>query len=441
MFELRIMDHDNMPLFSAANYTSPFLVWNSAAVFAACILAGSSCQKSLIVKSCSVNINICQKKRSILSEGIHRTGKRHGYPEAALAFTESALEKQKNIKEKNINMRTSGSSYKICLAAVALSLFSLTGCAGKNDQFTDQPSTEMRTLQEDLQADEQRTEAMRQEERSTEAMRPEADEAGKAIADRTEPDSREADWTGYFHGINGAAVIFDSTENCYWICNPKLADTRRSPCSTFKIISSLAALERGVIKADESVRSWSGEVFWNEQWNRDLDFTDAFRASCVWYFREVTDEIGRDVMQEELNRLGYGNCDISDWSGSLNTNNNNPALTGFWIESSLLISPKEQVNVMEAIFGGQTAYSEETLRQLKQVMLLPEQEEEGVLIYGKTGMGKAYGVTVDAWYTGFAENGDRRISFCVYLGETNDKEVTSATARDIAVNIISDYLN
>lgn len=215
VFELRIMDHDNMPLFSAANYTSPFLVWNSAAVFAACILAGSSCQKSLIVKSCSVNINICQKKRSILSEGIHRTGKRHGYPEAALAFTESALEKQKNIKEKNINMRTSGSSYKICLAAVALSLFSLTGCAGKNDQFTDQPSTEMRTLQEDLQADEQRTEAMRQEERSTEAMRPEADEAGKAIADRTEPDSREADWTGYFHEINGAAVIFDSTENCY----------------------------------------------------------------------------------------------------------------------------------------------------------------------------------------------------------------------------------
>lgn len=56
------------------------------------------------------------------------------------------------------------------------------------------------------------------------------------------------------------------------------------------------------------------------------------------------------MIQEELNRLEYGNCDISDWEGRLNTNNSNPVLTGFWIESSLLISPKEQVEVMEHIF-------------------------------------------------------------------------------------------
>lgn len=55
-------------------------------------------------------------------------------------------------------------------------------------------------------------------------------------------------------------------------------------------------------------------------------------------------------MQTELDRLSYGNCDISDWNGGLNTNNNNRALTGFWLESSLLISPKEQVEVLERIF-------------------------------------------------------------------------------------------
>ena len=47
-------------------------------------------------------------------------------------------------------------------------------------------------------------------------------------------------------------------------------------------------------------------------------------------------------MQKELDKLQYGNCDISDWEGRLNTNNSNRALTGFWIESSLMISPKEQ---------------------------------------------------------------------------------------------------
>ena len=74
-------------------------------------------------------------------------------------------------------------------------------------------------------------------------------------------------------------------------------------------------------------------------------------------------------MQKELDKLQYGNCDISDWEGRLNTNNSNRALTGFWIESSLMISPKEQVEVMEHIFGKESNYSEETQNTLKQVML------------------------------------------------------------------------
>ena len=65
------------------------------------------------------------------------------------------------------------------------------------------------------------------------------------------------------------------------------------------------------------------------------------------YYRQVVDDIGKDMMQKELDKLQYGNCDISDWEGRLNTNNNNRTLTGFWIQSSLLISPKEQVEVME----------------------------------------------------------------------------------------------
>lgn len=65
------------------------------------------------------------------------------------------------------------------------------------------------------------------------------------------------------------------------------------------------------------------------------------------YYRQVVDDIGKDMMQKELDKLQYGNCDISDWEGRLNTNNNNRVLTGFWIQSSLLISPKEQVEVME----------------------------------------------------------------------------------------------
>ncbi len=105
-------------------------------------------------------------------------------------------------------------------------------------------------------------------------------------------------------------------------------------------------------------------------------------------------------MQVELDRLQYGNCDISDWEGRLNTNNNNRSLTGFWIESSLLISPKEQTEVMERIFGENSNYSEEAQNELKQVMLVPDTEQTDISIYGKTGMGKADGIVVDAWLQG-----------------------------------------
>lgn len=123
-------------------------------------------------------------------------------------------------------------------------------------------------------------------------------------------------------------------------------------------------------------------------------FEDAFRTSCVWYFREVIDEIGRESMLDGLEKLQYGNCDISDWEGRLNTNNNNRALTGFWIESSLKISPKEQTEVMERIFEKNSQYTEQIQNQLKQVMLSSEQTEEIITIYGKTGMGKANGIPI-----------------------------------------------
>ena len=172
----------------------------------------------------------------------------------------------------------------------------------------------------------------------------------------TEPEIAHADWSEYFNGLNGTAVIYDASNRRYTIYNDELAEARRSPCSTFKIISSLTALEYGILEPRDSTRTWSGEVFWNEDWNRDIDFSEAFRTSCVWYYRQLIDDIGQDRMQEELEKLQYGNCDISDWEGRLNTNNNNRALTGFWIESSLLISPKEQTEVMERIFGENSEY-------------------------------------------------------------------------------------
>lgn len=317
-------------------------------------------------------------------------------------------------------MQNDTASYKKTGIIVLFLLLMLCGCSNGNARSTEKESSERHEETE--------------KNTTTEAVPEEAE------PDTTEAVITEVNWENYFDGINGSAVIYNPSENSYQIYHQEMALTRRSPCSTFKIISSLIALENKVIVPDDSTRKWSGEVFWNEDWNRDINFEDAFRTSCVWYYRGIIDEIGRDVMQEELNKLHYGNCDISDWEGYLNTNNNNRSLTGFWIESSLKISPKEQVEVMERIFGERSVYSQETQNHLKQVMLLSEPNSSNPLIYGKTGLGKLNGVVVDAWFTGFSDTPEGRIYFCVYLGETDGKDVSSTKAKEIAVEIVSGLL-
>ena len=279
---------------------------------------------------------------------------------------------------------------KLYSAVLVIALLALNGCGEKQEtQHVSLPSQSL-------------TASSPQTESETQALSKDSISENIIIEETVcEPIMESMDWSSYFDGLNGSAVIYNPGENSYQIYNQELASTQRSPCSTFKIISSLIGLEKGIIVPEDSVRPWSGEIFWNPDWNQDINFEDAFRASCVWYFRQVIDEIGADTIQKELNRLEYGNCDISDWEGKLNTNNSNRALTGFWIESSLKLSPKEQTEVMERIFGNQSGYSKETLEELKNVMLVSEEKETGLSVYGKTGMGKEDPVVY--FYEGFLD--------------------------------------
>ncbi len=313
---------------------------------------------------------------------------------------------------------------------------------GKTEERTEEGKAEERTGEGKAEEKTEAEKTWQPEPESGSATTEEAaeDTEGNTKGTATEPEIFYADWSGYFNGLNGTAVIYDGSDRRYTIYNDELAEARRPPCSTFKIVSSLTALEHGILEPEDSTRTWSGEVFWNGDWNRDIDFSEAFRTSCVWYYRQLIDDIGKDRMQKELDKLRYGNCDISDWEGRLNTNNNNRALTGFWIESSLLISPKEQAEVMERIFGENSEYAEETQNELKQVMLVSDQERKDIAIYGKTGMGKADGVVVDAWFTGFAESEGGNLYFCIRLGRTDGMDVSSTLAKEIAVRLLEAYI-
>ena len=251
----------------------------------------------------------------------------------------------------------------------------------------------------------------------------------------SEPEVIEIDLASYFGNRKGSAVFYNPNSRVYEVYNLNAANIQRSPCSTFKIASTLAALEYGIITPSKSLRKWSKEIFWHSNWNRDMSLNDAFKGSCVWYYRNIIDEIGKEKIQSFLDGLNYGNNNISDWEGVLNTNSDNRALTGFWIESSLKISPMEQVGMLDRIFGSQSAYQPKNVKSLMEIMKV-DHTETPINIYGKTGYGKMEDVSWDSWFVGMFELSSGRKYFAVHLSESTDPKVTSALAKEIALGII-----
>lgn len=242
------------------------------------------------------------------------------------------------------------------------------------------------------------------------------------------------DYSSYFKGINGTAIFYTPENNHYTVYNQSLSEKRSSPCSTFKIFSTYVALDNKTIDANNSLRKWNGTIYWYDAWNKDIDLDTAFKTSCVWYYRQVIDEIGQHTMQKYIDKFDYGNKDISDWDGKTNLDDDPRDLKGFWLETSLKISPLEQVQLLNRLFSANE--NPMALAKLKELMLVYEDNNTGLKIYGKTGYGVVNGENTDAWFTGFYEINNQRTYYSVRLDDPKNPQALSSTAKEIAINII-----
>lgn len=240
----------------------------------------------------------------------------------------------------------------------------------------------------------------------------------------------------YFANINGTAVFYNPTAQKYKIYNIPLSYKRSSPCSTFKIMSAYIGFSEEKISLQTSSRQWNKTLYWNPVWNKDIAVSEAFKSSCIWYFRRIINETGTKKTQTYLAKYNYGNQDISDWDGKLNTNENHPDLIGFWVESSLLISPIEQTQVLARIFEE----NNQAAQDLKEIMLVADMP---IKIYGKTGMGVRDDKIADAWFVGFYEQEKQNIYFAVRLDDAENPNIAdyrqkaSLIAKQIAIEIIN----
>lgn len=242
------------------------------------------------------------------------------------------------------------------------------------------------------------------------------------------------DYSSYFKGINGTAIFYTPENNHYTVYNQSLSEKRSSPCSTFKIFSTYVGLSSHKLDPNNSTRKWNGTIYWYDAWNKDIDLDTAFKTSCVWYYRQVIDEIGQDTMQKYIDKFDYGNKDISDWDGKTDLDDDPRDLKGFWLETSLKISPLEQVQLLNRLFSANE--NPMALAKLKELMLVYEDNNTGLKIYGKTGYGVVNGENADAWFVGMYEYNSKVTYFAVRLDDPKNPQALSSTAKEIAINII-----
>lgn len=231
------------------------------------------------------------------------------------------------------------------------------------------------------------------------------------------------DLSSHFKDFRESAfVIYDMNNQIFKIHNMELANNRRSPCSTFKIPNSLIGLETGVIKDKDHVLKWDGTKRWNEQWNRDHTLESAFKNSVVWYYQELARQVGKEKMQEYIDKMDYGNKDISG------------GIDQFWLGDSLEISAMEQVRFLTKLVTNHLPFSQRNIDIVKEIMVY--QRGYGYTLRGKTGSGFVENETSWGWYAGYIEH---RNNVYVFASNAEAKEgATGRKVRDIAVTILKE---
>ena len=232
------------------------------------------------------------------------------------------------------------------------------------------------------------------------------------------------DFKQCFEGFTGTFIMYDETNDRYVVFNEPQSVKRLSPCSTFKIYNSLIGLETAVLDKEDvyTLYKWNGTQYPFPAWNHDQTLASATRESVVWYFQVLASRIGAERMQSYLDKIEYGNRDISG------------GLTTFWLRSSLQISAREQVDLLHRLYSGKLPISPDNVEIVKKNITLSE--NNGVHLMGKTGSGFEERKWILGWFVGCVEKQGNRYFFATNIQSPDG--ATGGKAREITKSILKD---
>lgn len=201
-------------------------------------------------------------------------------------------------------------------------------------------------------------------------------------------------------------------------------DCRRqvTPASTFKIAISLMGYDSGFLKDQHTplLPYREGDVDWRASWRHPTDPTKWMRDSVVWYSQRVTRSLGKERFAAYTRQFKFGNADVSGDA-------ENDGLTLSWIDSSLKISPVEQLSFLTRVVNRQLGVSRQAYRMTAELTKFP-QPPKGWDLHGKTGAAAGWG-----WYVGWASKGARTFTFArlIQKDDTQPQDIPAGMlARD-----------
>lgn len=230
-------------------------------------------------------------------------------------------------------------------------------------------------------------------------------------------------------GIEGSIIIYDSSNNRTFQHNPKRNVTAFLPGSTYKILSSLIALDTGVISDEIAVLTWDGIQRKVPQWNRDLNMREAIKLSAYWFYQVLARRVGFVQMQKWVTQVQYGNQKIGSPK----------EIDQFWLRGKLRITPAQQIQFLRRFYNNDLPFSKRSLDLVKDMIIL--EKTPNYTMRGKTGWVGFDDATRPqiGWLVGYLEKGEKVYFFATNIEIRNQEdaaarmEVTRRCFKDLAL--------
>ncbi len=230
--------------------------------------------------------------------------------------------------------------------------------------------------------------------------------------------------TGLARAEVACLVIADASSGAVVHREGDGCDDGIGPASSFKFPLAVMGYDAGLLASPdepawpykaryEAVRAIDKETTTPRRW---------LRESVLWFSRVLVAELGAERFAQYVRGFGYGNADVSGDPGAGN------GMTHSWLNSSLQITPNEQLGFVRRFLTGELPVGRSALEQT--VTAMPHFAASDWDVQGKTGTGYIKeadgkrGKRQFGWFVGWASKGDRVLAFA-YL-QKNSKAGGSA---------------